>query len=578
MSSMFKKRGGLAFKPKSVRRPPAAGIATPQASSAADSPEETAAPLSGAPPKAPSIRQTETDTHESTPIEPSPPASSSEQDTRDGPFPAKEASDSRSRPEVAEQSASASAPALDESTLESAAQQPNPPSEPVVPIQTEAVPQPTIERESAPPVAEIEKETPDQPSAQSTGALETSAEPPPSESTPSTSEHSTQKKAARPAAAKGRDVKESSAESLQPKKRQRKAQSTPDNEQEQDGEDQDGDSQTAPKKRRRKSKDADGKPKTRRTRELTPEDAEDQVVDHQKLTMADLTRDLHIGKKFSRHDELRERERQARLKAKLGKDDPEAAETPSSATNTPNPSASKTQTAPPTPAEQQQQQGSGVQFRMVDGQIVLDQSSLVMDRHARAAATQQDMETIEENDFTRLITSSSYMSSSKLKGPNIWTAEETVLFYRGLEMFGTDFEIIAQMFPGKQRRSVKLKFNREERHNPKLVDAALTGVKKTPMDMDEYKALTGGVFESVESIEAQHREHEEHFEARQKQLADEQAEIMRKRKEELFADDNGNDGEAGAADSSGKKKKKGKGKKRQYDPASLGDPEVIMDL
>ena len=296
--------------------------------------------------------------------------------------------------------------------------------------------------------------------------------------------------------------------------------------------------------------------------------------------MADLTRDLHIGKKFSRHDELRERERQARTKAKLGKDDSDAAETPTSAADSPNPSAPKSQTAPPTPAEQQQQQqqGSGVQFRMVDGQIVLDQSSLVMDRHARAAATQQDMETIEENDFTRLITSSSYMSSSKLKGPNIWTAEETVLFYRGLEMFGTDFEIIAQMFPGKQRRSVKLKFNREERHNPKLVDAALTGVKKTPMDMDEYKALTGGVFESVESIEAQHREHEEHFEARQKQLADEQAEIMRKRKEELFADDNGNNGDAGAADGSGSKKKKGKGKKRQPDPSSLGDPEVIMDL
>jgi transcription factor TFIIIB component B'' len=185
-----------------------------------------------------------------------------------------------------------------------------------------------------------------------------------------------------------------------------------------------------------------------------------------------------------------------------------------------------------------------------------------MDRHARAAATQGDMETIEENDFTRLITSSSFMTSSKLRGPNVWTPEETELFYRGLRMFGTEFEMISRMFPRKQRRHIKLKFNREERHNPKLIDAALIGEKTMKMDIDEYKALTSTEFESVESIEAEHRRAEEAFEAERKRIADEQEEAMRKKREELFADDD--EGDEGGAE---KTKKKGKRKGKKVDPS-----------
>ncbi|PHH88759.1 hypothetical protein CDD83_7079 [Cordyceps sp. RAO-2017] len=249
--------------------------------------------------------------------------------------------------------------------------------------------------------------------------------------------------------------------------------------------------------------------------------------------MADLTKDLRIGKKFSRHDELRDRERQARAKAKLQKDgdQTDGAASASASPKPDGPTASGSRNDPDAPA--------GPQFRIVDGQIVVDQNSLVMDRHARAAAAQarDDMETVEENDFTRLITSSSYMTSSKLKGPNIWTDEETELFYRGLRMFGTEFEMISKMFPGKQRRHIKLKFNREERHNPKRIDAALIGEKTIKMDIDEYRAFTGAEFESVETIEAEQRKIEESYEEERQRIADEQAEMMRKKREELFADD-----------------------------------------
>ncbi|KAK4070212.1 uncharacterized protein Triagg1_6633 [Trichoderma aggressivum f. europaeum] len=347
-----------------------------------------------------------------------------------------------------------------------------------------------------------------------------------------------------------------------PKKRQRKAAANEDG-------------ATAPKPKQRKlssSRDGTATPQTRarRARSVTPDDAENQMVDLQNLKMTDLTKDLHIGKKFSRHDELRERERQSRIKAKLKKvlgdssrDGSEAPETETPPDDPTIKSKSATPTAMPTPAAAP---ASGPQFRIVDGQIIIDQSSLVMDRHARAAATRGDMETVEENDFTRLITSSSFMNTSKLKGPNIWTDEETELFYRGLRMFGTEFEMISKMFPNKQRRHVKLKYNREERHCPHLINAALIGEKTVRIDIDEYKAFTGIEFESVESIEAEQRKIQEDFEAEQKRIADEQAEVMRKRREELFADEDGEDG---------KKKKKGKKKGKQTVQYGLNGEPIL---
>lgn len=326
-------------------------------------------------------------------------------------------------------------------------------------------------------------------------------------------------------------------DTAKPKKRQRKAVT------------ENGDTpQPRPRQRRNNS---DNPVKSRRARSLTPEDAENQVVDLQKLKMSDLTKDLHIGKKFSRHDELRERERQAKLKSKLGRD---SAPPEIEGSNSTDDIRAKSGT-PTNTTESGAAPAAGPQFRIVDGQIIVDQSSLVMDRHARAAAARagEDIETIEENDFTRLITSSSFMNTSKLRGPNIWTDEETELFYRALRMFGTDFEIISKMFPHKQRRHIKLKFNREERHCPRRIDAALVGQKTIRMDIDEYKAATGSEFEAVEDIEAEQRKIAEDFEAERKRVADEQEEMMRKKREELFADD----------DEATSKKKKGKKKGKQ---------------
>lgn len=43
------------------------------------------------------------------------------------------------------------------------------------------------------------------------------------------------------------------------------------------------------------------------------------------------------------------------------------------------------------------------------------------------------------------------------------------IFPQALSQWGTDFEMIARLFPHRNRRQVKLKFSREERVNPDKV-------------------------------------------------------------------------------------------------------------
>ncbi len=108
--------------------------------------------------------------------------------------------------------------------------------------------------------------------------------------------------------------------------------------------------------------------------------------------------------------------------------------------------------------------------------------------------------------------------AKRIQAPGNWTDEETEKFYRLLGMFGTDFETISRLFPGKNRRAIKLKFNKEvspilftlpntpvlqplssslinflpvqERLCPNRINGAMMvrGQKKVNIDIEEYKA------------------------------------------------------------------------------------------
>lgn len=55
-----------------------------------------------------------------------------------------------------------------------------------------------------------------------------------------------------------------------------------------------------------------------------------------------------------------------------------------------------------------------------------------------------------------------------------WSKQDTELFYEAVQQFGTDLTMIQQLFPGRTRRQVKLKYKKEERQHPSKLRDALT--------------------------------------------------------------------------------------------------------
>lgn len=62
-----------------------------------------------------------------------------------------------------------------------------------------------------------------------------------------------------------------------------------------------------------------------------------------------------------------------------------------------------------------------------------------------------------------------------------WSHEETLLFYKGLELFGTDFSMISRLFTARSRKMCKNKFRKEEQMNSAEVEVRLNRNKDRRM-------------------------------------------------------------------------------------------------
>jgi len=288
----------------------------------------------------------------------------------------------------------------------------------------------------------------------------------------------------------------------------------------------------AGQKRERRKKDGEGR--RRRQRAETPEGAEDEIIDHSTMTMTDLCKDLKIGRKFSKAAEIKDRILRKKVeaaKAKMRKDHPELI--PIIDGDEGESSVGPAQAGPSgtadEPIEVPAASTSGPQLRIVDGQIVVDESTLQVDRHKNAEKDRGEMREIEENDFSRVITSGTYMKRERAQ---LWDHAGNDLFYKGLRMFGTDFEMIAKMFPHRNRRQIKLKFNKEEKDNPHRINKALMGVKEE-IDLDEFEKIADIKLEEVSAIEAEHESYDQEERAKLDRHAAEVAETTRKKKEAI---------------------------------------------
>lgn len=338
------------------------------------------------------------------------------------------------------------------------------------------------------------------------------------------------------------------------------------------------------------------KPRKRgRKRSVTPEDAENITIDPDTITLGQLTRDPRTGKRWdkaalilaSEQERKRERQRQQLIEKGLLKEGEDLPGSGQSEAGTPAPDPSKAPASAPEPAAPPPPAATGgLRYRIVDGQIVLDDTTLQHDRHAEADEARGDLEAREEHEFSRRTTQYTLMRR-KTHG-NSWTSQDTERFYNGLRSFGTDFEMISQMFGGsKSRRQIKLKFNREERQNPAAVNRCLVGEKTVPMTLDaihgfetleETDAIKDELAREREEREAEARREEEERAAENRQKAADLGGRGKKARDRARAAEGAQQTENDANEQPGATRAKSKQKDAVHPGAKYGvgtDPDVI---
>ncbi|KAJ6385806.1 hypothetical protein OIU77_028890 [Salix suchowensis] len=104
-------------------------------------------------------------------------------------------------------------------------------------------------------------------------------------------------------------------------------------------------------------------------------------------------------------------------------------------------------------------------------------------------APEQDKTHDDDQTYVRAQPSSSLFNHQSFadRAPNSrWSKQDTELFYEGIQQFGTDLSMIQQLFPGRTRHHVKLKYKKEERQNPLRLHEALS---RRPKDNSYFEKL-----------------------------------------------------------------------------------------
>lgn len=307
-------------------------------------------------------------------------------------------------------------------------------------------------------------------------------------------------------------------------------------------------------------------------REATPEDAEDHVIDPDAICMDDLaSRNIRVGKLSRREREMRKIDWDA-VKQRRREEDARHISTKES------------QAAVDKLLEmgQVEQPPTGPRYHVVDGRIELIQDSGTIDRERDADREIELMTITEEDDLTTRITARSFMKNNK-RFPNEfvlpgqgrrWNAHSTDMFYQGLRSFGTDFQMIAHMFPGMTRRSIKTKFTREERENPDIVRECLRGKSELASHWTHFLAasqLEEESFADADKIKHELEEEEARMRTQINEALREKEERDKQRKLAGVTDD----GPDGDKDAKGRKKRRLKDKNVTFQEDGV---EVLGDV
>ncbi|KAF8203017.1 hypothetical protein BJ912DRAFT_942624 [Pholiota molesta] len=103
-----------------------------------------------------------------------------------------------------------------------------------------------------------------------------------------------------------------------------------------------------------------------------------------------------------------------------------------------------------------------------NGETIIDEESLVVDRAENDGT--ENYTHVVESDQTKFVNSGTY--GKRYRGSR-WSAEETELFYDALAQYGENYELIAYVLPGRDRKSCKNKFKVEDKRNPARINHCL---------------------------------------------------------------------------------------------------------
>ncbi|KAF1972207.1 hypothetical protein BU23DRAFT_535132 [Bimuria novae-zelandiae CBS 107.79] len=302
------------------------------------------------------------------------------------------------------------------------------------------------------------------------------------------------------------------------------------------------------------------KRKTRPPRAPTPSDAEDEEIDPDEVFMGDLARrNIRFGRLSQREKKMRTIDWEEVKQRQKNKE----AEQMKSREITER--ILREQQEKEDALRTQQEQAN---YELRDGKMHIAEGSGQVD-HERIVE-EMLTEVVEEDDYTNRINARSFMRDNKrhpeeflLPGQGKrWNVKSTADFYDALRMFGTDFGMMTSLFEGVSRRSLKLKFTREEKKNPEAIKEILRQESTRLKDWDEFLRASGKKNEEYNRVEEikrkfedEERKHREEIEEARKEYE----EIKRQKEIAGVVDD-----EEEGAGNEGKKKKKGKkGKEKQ---------------
>ncbi|KIX97015.1 uncharacterized protein Z520_07129 [Fonsecaea multimorphosa CBS 102226] len=227
----------------------------------------------------------------------------------------------------------------------------------------------------------------------------------------------------------------------------------------------------------------------RRSRLATPDNAEELEIDPQEVSMADLVKDNKIGKKSDTEKRMQENwpEIKKRRKEEVEKRREAALGGKNASTN--------------------EEEHEGAQEAAVPKQIIVN-GQIVVAAESREVAFGAGVEeavihdanvALEDDRIYKYVTQGTLGKNAGRVRPSRWDEDQTNLFFKGLRMFGTDFSMVANLFPeGVDRRMIKKKYLIELETDPERVETCVAA--KETVSIEEYQAMTNQEFEDPEKV------------------------------------------------------------------------------